>query len=110
MRELWIRKVTVNTAEVCKRNHGGTLVPITGEIPIPEAQKYILKHQRELTVYKIAYKGTRKNSVRHLQGVHYFSTEEEALAYFNTLSMPGFELQLLSGDWKLLAVKPSDNN
>ena len=108
MRELWIKKVTVNTAKVVKRNTGGSLEDVTEEMPIIDAHRYLLNHQRELRCYKIAYKSNRKNAVRHLNGVYYFATDEEAIEYFNKVSMPAYNLQLLTGDWKLLAERPSE--
>ena len=110
MRELYFERNTVNTAHVIKRNMFGIAEPVTEEMPIPDVQRYIINNQRELTCYKVAYKGTRKNAVRHLRGVCYFATDEEALAYFKTISMPGYTLQLLTGDWKLLAERPADKN
>lgn len=110
MRELWLMRTTVNKATVGKRNAFGVLESSTDEMSIPDAQRYIAAHQRELTCYKIAYKGTRKNAVRHLRSVCYFGTDEEAIAFFHTVSMPGYTLQLLTGDWRLLAEKAADKN
>lgn len=108
MRELWFQRTSVNAGHVVRRNASGVIEHVTGEVSLPDAQKYIFNHQRELTAYKIAYKRNRKNAVRHLFGVRYFATPEEAVAYFETVNLPNCTMQLLTGDWKLLAEKPSD--
>lgn len=108
MRELWLKRTDVNHAYVASRR-SGRLERVTPVMTVPEAQRYIIEHQQELRTYKIAYKSTRKNAIRHLHGVYYFASDEEAKQYFETVSMEGYILQLLTGDWKLLAEKQPGN-
>ena len=109
MKELWLDRVTVNRARVIRRNETGSKEPVTEEMDVKDAQWYILKHQRDLRCYKIAFLRQRKNAIRHLHGVYYFANDEEAKKHFETVSMPGYILQLLSGDWKLLAEKKPED-
>lgn len=111
MKELWLDRVSVNRARVIRRNEHGSKEPATGEMDVRDAQWYIVKNQRDLKIYKIAYILPRKNGIRHLRGAYYFATDEDAIKYFETVSMPGYILQLLTGDWRLLAQKqPEDIN
>lgn len=66
---------------------------------------YVMEHQEEATVYKVARILSRKNAKRQQYERFLARDQREAVDIFNKHYAPmaqGFTLQLCTGDWKVI--------
>lgn len=112
MRSLRIVKKTVNTAVVEAVDPDGTWAAVTEEIPLRDAMAYNVANRKELKVYKVGQTLDRKNGKRHQAQVIYAEDDWDAIEYFGTTVAQRFPeglLELCTGDWKTIAVRPADD-
>lgn len=111
MKELSIKRMTPNSGVVVCLDVYGEPVIVTPEKPYKECVEYVRMHQEELTVYKIGRILPRKNARRTLFKRIYALDEDEAKDIFVDICASnddGSRLQLLTGDWKLIAERHSN--
>ena len=110
MRSLRIVRKTANTAVVEKVTYDGKWVPATDEIPMREAMAFNVRYREDFKVWKVGQTLERKNAKRHLAQVIYAPEEIDAITYFGTTVTKRFPegmLELCTGDWKPIAVRPA---
>lgn len=80
---------------------------ITEDKEYGSCMDWIAKNQEELKVYKIARILYRKNAKRRFVTSIYAKDNNDAVAYFDTEfnpPEPNAEFQLLTGNWKIIAM------
>jgi hypothetical protein len=73
---------------------------------------YVIEHQEEATVYKVARILSRKNARRQLYERFLAKDQREAIDIFNkhyAAQAQGFTLQLCTGDWKVICETSFNN-
>lgn len=108
MRKYFIKRVSPNTGFVCSYGRYFEEIRETNELPYVQCKDYVLQHQEELTIYKVARILNRKNAKRTLFKRFLAADEDEAKAVFDDIcrgSEDGTVLQLVTGDWKIIAEK-----
>ena len=108
MKRLFIIRVSPNTGYVCSYGRYFEKIRETNEMSYVQCKDYVLQHQKELTIYKVARILNRKNAKRTLYKRFLAADEDEAKAAFVDICKEiedGSILQLLTGDWKMIAEK-----
>lgn len=108
MRNLRIRRVTVNDAVVEKVNHDGLWVIDSDIMPLRDCMAYNVANREEVTCYKVGQILDRVNGRRHLAQRIYAKDNNDAIRYFSDVvceRFPEGTLQLLTGDWKIIAAR-----
>lgn len=112
MNKLFIKRTSPNTGIVYALGKYFEEVPVTGVLNYPQCKAYILTHQEDLKLYKVARILNRINAKRTLYKKFLAADEDEAKLTFNEIcetEEAGNILQLLTGDWKLIAEKDRNN-
>lgn len=108
--QLYIKRMTPNTGTVMAYGRFYEECRVTSELPYKECVAYVQENQTPLTIYKVARILPRKNAVRKLFKKFLALNEDDAKATFYDICKmtdDGSTLQLLTGDWKLIAVRDS---
>ena len=108
MKRLFIIRVSPNTGYVCSYGRYFEKIRETNEMSYVQCKDYVLQHQEELTIYKVARILNRKNAKRTLYKRFLATDCKEAMATFEEICRQeesGNILQLLTGDWKMIAEK-----
>ena len=111
MNKLFIKRTSPNTGIVYAFGKFFEELPVTGILNYPECKAYILTHQEDLKLYKVARILNRVNAKRTLYKKFLAADEDEAKDTFNHICETeevGNQLQLLTGDWKLIAQRERD--
>ena len=107
-KNLYIRRTGPNDGVVVEIGNYFDEKTITEPMPYQQCVNYVLEHRKDLTVYKIARILPRKNAKRTLYKKILAVDNNEAVVIFNDMCSGAPEnvrLQLLTGDWKLIAEK-----
>lgn len=108
MRKYFIKRASPNTGIVYKLGRFFQEFPVTDELRYVQCKEYLREHPDELTIYKVARILNRKNAKRTLYKKFLAENEDEAKLIFNEIckdSEDGTILQLVTGDWKIIAGK-----
>ena len=109
MNQLFIKRVSPNTGIVCAYGTFFEEISVTGPLNYPECKAYIAEHQKTLTLFKVARILNRKNAKRSLYKKFLAADWKEAMTTFEYICRQEEEsgniLQLLTGDWKMIAEK-----
>ena len=101
-----ITKLTPNTGRVYAMTPFGGYYGISDEMPLADCRAFVLTHQRDLRTFKVTATSARKDARRRLHCKIYAPSEEDAVGIFMKLvegDLSGKELDLYTGDWKLIA-------
>ena len=108
MNKLFIKRTSPNTGIVYAFGQFFEEVPVTGPLKYQACKVYIEEHQENLTLYKVARILNRANAKRTLYKRFLAADNKEAMATFEDICRQeesGNILQLLTGDWKMIAEK-----
>lgn len=108
--QLYIKRMTPNTGMVMALSRFYNESPVTSEMPYKECVTFVQENQTPLTIYKVARILPRKNAARKLFKkflAHNEDDAKETFYYICKMTDDGSTLQLLTGDWKLIAVRDS---
>ena len=108
MKKLFIKRTSPNTGIVYALGQFFEELPVTGELSYILCKEYIMLHQEDLTLYKVARILNRKNAKRSLYKKFLAADWKEAMTTFEDICRheeSGNILQLLTGDWKMIAEK-----
>lgn len=111
MRKFFIKRASPNTGIVYKLGTFFEEEPVIFESKYVACKEYLREHPDELTIYKVARILNRKNAKRTLYKKFLAENEDEAKLIFNNICKDeedGPRLQLVTGDWKLIAEKDSN--
>ena len=108
MNRLFIKRASPNTGIVYSYGRFFEEIAVTAELPYVQCKDYISRNQEDLKIYKVARILNRKNAKRTLYKRFLAADEDEAKTAFVDIcreSEDGTVLQLVTGDWKIIAGK-----
>jgi hypothetical protein len=110
MKRLEIIRVDPNTGYVVRYDRDFNRVKMTEILPYRSCMAYVMENQEEGTIYKIGVIGTRKNARRKYVGRILAEDDAEAVSIFEKewASFHEGTVQLLTGDWKIIAQRNAD--
>lgn len=105
MNRLEIVRTDPNNGYVVRLDNFFKRIKVTETTTYRSCLAYVMEHQEEATVYKVARILSRKNAKRQLYERFLARDQKEAVDIFNKHYAPmaqGFTLQLCTGDWKVI--------
>ena len=110
MKRLEIIRVEPNTGYVVRLDRNLKKVKITEILPYRSCMAFVMENQEEGIIYKIGVIGTRKNARRKYVGKILAEDNTEAVSIFEKEWASYYEgtVQLLTGDWKIIAQRNAD--
>ena len=108
MKRLEIIRVTVNEAYVARADNFFRKVKVTDIMPYKSCVAYVMEHQEEAVIYKVAKIANRKNAKRRLVDRFLADDNNEAVSIFARRYCQNEDravMQLLTGDWKIIAER-----
>ncbi len=116
MNRLEIVRTDPNNGYVVRLDNFFKRIKVTETTTYRSCLAYVMEHQEEATVYKVARILSRKNARRQLYERFLARDQKEAVDIFYKHYVPmakDFKLQLCTGDWKVIcetAVSDDNNN
>lgn len=107
-KNMYVRRTDPNNGVVVEIGNYFDEKTITEPMPYQQCVNFVLEHRRDLTIYKIAKILPRKNAKRTLYKKILAVDDCDAIRVFSNVCSGAPEnviLQLLTGDWKLIAGK-----
>ena len=108
MRALFIKRTTPLTGQVLSYDAYGNEIVVTMDQKYSDCISYVNEYQHELTIYKVGRILNRKNGRRKLFRKIYAENNDDAMDAFLKIceaNDDGSRLQLLTGDWKIIAER-----
>ena len=109
MKALKWKRISANCARIQFLSRTGKWIEVPGECSITQAVNYCKENNEDVFPYYVALVGEHKNGRRHILQKIFCSDANDAVDYFGRESCEKFEdgnLQLFTGDWKLVACRP----
>ena len=109
MKALKWKRISANCARISYLSRTGKWIEVPGECSITQASEYCRLHNEEIFPYYVALVMKNRNGKRHIVQKVFCHDANDAVDYFSRVSCEELEdghLQLLTGDWKLVAARP----
>ena len=105
MKKYAITRKSPTTGLIVQLMEDGSIKAISSECSYGKCLDWVMQHQRELKVFKVARILDRKNAKRRLMKSFYSEDKKEAIRLFDEMDDANMDAtyQLLTGDWQIIA-------
>ena len=105
MKKYTIIRTSPTTGTINQLMENGEVKVISNDWSYGKCLDWVIEHQRELKVFKVARILDRKNAKRRLMKSFYTEDKKEAIRLFDELDDVNVDAtyQLLTGDWQIIA-------
>lgn len=105
MKKYTITRTSPTTGTINQLMENGEVKAISNDWSYGRCLDWVMQHQRELKVFKVARILDRKNAKRRLMKSFYTEDKKEAIRLFDEMDDANVDAtyQLLTGDWQIIA-------